>query len=455
MANDDGRIRLLNENPVRTERDFVLYWMQASQRVSDNPALAHAVEVSREINRPVVVYFGLTPSYPEANRRHFRFLLDGINDVSRRLESLRIPFRMFIGELPDVVLENADGACVIVTDRGYLRHQREWRTSVAERCDVRVVQVESDVVVPIESASDKEEYAARTIRKKITEQVDRFLETWPVSKVDTVEPDLPDGIDLASFELEALDIEQTPGPVEDVRGGEESALALLDEFLESRFSEYDERRNEITARTTTELSPYLHFGQISPTTILLRAREIADPDDPNLEALEEELIVRRELACNFVFYNDSYDSYDALPDWARTSLDEHRDDPREYTYELDALESAETHDRYWNAAMREMVRTGRMQNYMRMYWGKKVLEWSRTPEEAFEHLLLLNNRYFLDGRDPNSYANVAWIFGKHDRPWQERPIYGKVRYMNANGLRRKFDPERYAEMFGDPDDHSS
>jgi deoxyribodipyrimidine photo-lyase len=192
------------------------------------------------------------------------------------------------------------------------------------------------------------------------------------------------------------------------------------------------------------MSKYLHFGQISPIWLALTARRAKTKED-NIEAFVEELVVRRELSMNFVLYTPDYDSYSNLPDWAKKTLEEHRDDEREHTYTRKQLESAETHDEYWNAAMKEMVHTGYMHNYMRMYWGKKFLEWSNTPEHAYRTTLYLNNKYFLDGRDPNSFANVAWIFGQHDRGWTEREVYGKVRYMSASGLERKTKPDQYIE----------
>jgi deoxyribodipyrimidine photo-lyase len=225
-------------------------------------------------------------------------------------------------------------------------------------------------------------------------------------------------------------------------GGPLQARKLLDRFISRGLLTYDEERSAPALDATSHLSPYLHFGQIPPLEVALAAA-----DSAGAAGFLEELIVRRELAMNFVHYNERYDEYSAVPDWARRTLDEHRQDPRPALYSLEQLEQARTDDPYWNAAMREMLRTGFMHNTMRMYWGKKIIEWSRTPEEAFHRMLALNNKYFVDGRDPVSFANVHWCFGKHDRPFAERAVFGKVRYMNAAGLKRKYDMAAYVGRY--------
>jgi deoxyribodipyrimidine photo-lyase len=240
--------------------------------------------------------------------------------------------------------------------------------------------------------------------------------------------------------MASLDIDRTVQPVTGYVGGASQALARLKDFLEHKLDHFTDLRNDPSQDFCSGLSPYLHFGQISPLTMALQVRAT---DSPGKDALIEELIVRRELAFNFVHYNPRYDQYDGLAPWALRTLNFHAKDHREFLYTPEQFEQADTHDPYWNAAQREMVVTGRMHGYMRMYWGKKILEWSKTPKEAFDTALYLNNKYELDGRDPNGYAGVAWCFGQHDRAWGERPVYGKVRYMNANGLKRKFNIEAY------------
>jgi deoxyribodipyrimidine photo-lyase len=228
--------------------------------------------------------------------------------------------------------------------------------------------------------------------------------------------------------------------VHGLHGGTKEAERYLDDFIDQKLDHFAELRNDPSLDTLSNMSPYLHFGQISPLYVALR---ISREASPGKEAYLEELIVRRELSMNYVFYNPQYDSFEGLPEWAKKTLSEHGNDGREYTYTLKDLEGEKTHDPYWNAAQKEMRVTGKMHGYMRMYWGKKILEWSRTPEEGFKNALFLNNKYELDGRDPSGFTGVAWCFGKHDRPWGERKIFGKVRYMNAAGLKRKFNVEGY------------
>jgi deoxyribodipyrimidine photo-lyase len=240
-----------------------------------------------------------------------------------------------------------------------------------------------------------------------------------------------------------LKIDGSVTPVDSFRGGASQAEQHLEGFIATKLKDYAERRSDPSLNLGSHMSPYLHFGQISPLYIALKVRQARGQSKKAKDAYLEELVVRRELSMNFVQYNDTYDTFDALPQWAKDTLKAHQKDRREYVYNLEEWETARTHDPYWNAAQQEMVATGKMHNYMRMYWGKKILEWSKTPEEGYRIALYLNNKYELDGRDPNGFAGVAWCFGKHDRAWKERPVFGKVRYMNAAGLRRKFDIETY------------
>jgi deoxyribodipyrimidine photo-lyase len=439
------RIRKLNDEAPRKGR-FVLYWMQASQRTEYNHALEYAVSVANELRIPVVVLFGLTEGFPEANLRHYTFMLEGLKEVEASLAKRGIRFVLQRRSPEKAACDMAKEASLVVTDRGYLRIQKAWREHVARFAPCPVFQVESDVVIPVEAASPKEEYAAATLRPKINRLLDTYLlplgET-PVAK-DSLSMDLG-GLpaDDPGKLLKGLKIDKAVPPVKSLQGGTSRAGALLDDFIEKRLRHYADRRNEPGLDFSSHMSPYLHFGQISPLYIALKVRGKKGVSEECKKAYLEELVVRRELSMNFVHYNPLYDTPEALPDWARKTLREHGKDRREYLYSLPDLEGARTHDPYWNAAQDEMVATGRMHNYMRMYWGKKILEWSTTPDEAFRRALYLNNRYELDGRDPNGFAGVAWCFGKHDRPWSERKIFGKVRYMNAAGLERKFDMGAY------------
>jgi deoxyribodipyrimidine photo-lyase len=355
-----------------------------------------------------------------------------------------------------VALGLADEAALLVCDRGYLRHQKEWRERVAAEAPCPVERVEGEVVVPVETVTDKREYAARTIRPRIHEHLDRFLVELDTTSVDDRSgPELaretggdPGALDPSDVDgiLDTLELDRSVPAVSHLwTGGTRAARERLRRFRDDRLARYTENRNQPQTDDVSEISPYLHFGQLSPVYACLWITESGAGSQEDRDTFLEELVVRRELAMNYVHFEPEYDSFDALPDWALTTMSEHADDEREHLYTREELEEARTHDPYWNAAMREMRYTGFMHNYMRMYWGKKILEWTPSHEEAYETTLFLNNRYFLDGRDPASFSNVAWIFGLHDRAWTEREVFGKLRYMNANGLKRKADPEAYVE----------
>jgi deoxyribodipyrimidine photo-lyase len=421
--------------------------MQQSQRARFNPALEFAIREANDRGLPVVVGFGLMDDYPEANARHYAFMLQGLQEVARDLIKRRIKFVMRKGSPGSVALGLARQASLVVCDRGYLRHQQQWCSRVAQAADCAVIQVEGDVVVPVEVASNKEEVGARTLRSKLHRTWDQFLTKLPAARVKKNGRSLrisgdSDPLD-AEGTLARLQVDHGVRPVSRFRGGTSEARRRLDQFLRTDLAGYGTTRNEPADWQSSMLSPYLHFGQISPVEVGLAARQSRRGKKADREAFLEELIVRRELSMNFVRFNSKYDSFGCLPGWARKTLDEHGGDSRPHVYTRPQLESAKTHDPYWNAAMREMVHTGFMHNYMRMYWGKKILEWTKTPQAGYRRTLYLNNKYFLDGRDPNSYAGVAWCFGLHDRAWTERKIFGKVRYMNDRGLERKFDMERY------------
>jgi deoxyribodipyrimidine photo-lyase len=387
--------------------------------------------------------------YPEANLRHYTFMLEGLQETRTALAAQGIKMVAQLGAPPDVALALGQEASLIVCDRGYLRHQKAWRTQVARSATCCVVQVESDVVVPVEVVSNKAEYAARTIRPKIHKRLKDYLIPFKPSTV--IKPS--SGLKINTLDLKDIDaalkklaLDPSVGPATPFfKGGSSQGKATFDRFINTHLAHYVENGNQPQTDDISCMSPYLHFGQIAPLYLALRINAAGNRLAEARDAYLEELIVRRELAMNFVNYTPAYSSFSALPQWAQVTLKQHQNDPREYVYSRRQLESAATHDDYWNAAMREMKYTGFMHNYMRMYWGKKILEWSKTPAHAFRTTLALNNKYFLDGRDPNSYAGVAWIFGTHDRAWGERPIFGKIRYMAASGLERKCDIQGYVD----------
>ena len=424
---------------------YVLYWMQASVRTHFNHALEYAAEQANALRLPLVVAFGLTPAYPEANARSYTFLLEGLRDVQAALRERNVAFVVRLGHPPAVMLELAQAASLVVTDAGYLRVARTWRAWLAARLSVPFIQVESGAVVPVRAASTKQEWAARTLRPRIHRLLERYAVPLDVRPLSVGALGLLDGLDVSDPQrvLESLDVDGSVPPGTE-RGGEVLAQARLHDFLEGGLDSYGTRRNDPNEDGSSRLSAYLHYGHLSPLQALLAARETGGE---GLDAFTEELVVRRELSFNLCWYNPGYDQYAGLPEWARATLAEHASDPREALYDRAALDAALTHDPYWNAAQNQLVRTGRMHNYLRMYWGKKVLAWSQTPQQAYDTLIFLNNRYATDGRNANSYAGIDWIFGTHDRPWGRRPVFGTVRSMVASGLKRKFDADAYARRW--------
>ena len=436
------RVKHLNDKPY-CDGKLVIYWMQASQREEYNHALEYAIDLANELKMTLVVLFVVTGNFPEANLRHYSFMLEGLLEVKAALAKRGINLIVKTGIPETEVAKFANQAAVVVTDRGYTRIQRLWRRAAAGRLNCRFTEVESDIVVPVETASDKEEYSAATIRKKINRRLDNFLVPVRKRRLRILSKGLAFkslAIENSDMLLKKLKIDCSVSRTTFFQGGTSEAKKRLRHFLNHGLEVYNENRNDPSMNGQSDLSSYLHFGQISPLHMVLEAKKI---NSPSVDSFLEELIIRRELAMNFAYYNDNYDNYNCLPDWCRRTLAKHAGDKREYLYSLEQFETARTHDHFWNSAQSEMVITGKMQGYMRMYWGKKILEWSRSPEEAFVTALYLNNKYELDGRDPNGFAGVAWCFGKHDRPWQERPIYGTIRYMSADGLNRKFDMKKY------------
>ncbi len=443
---ENNRLWIYRPGQPVSGKKYVLYWMQQAQRTAYNLALDWALMAARDCQLPLVVAFALTPTFPGANARHYQFMFEGLADVEQALQKRNIPFVIRLGNPPDVIPELARDAALLVGDIGYLRIQRAWRKQIAEKIDCPFSAIETDVVVPIRLVSDKEEYAARTIRPKIHRHWKRFIEE-PLQAPQKNRPlQNPPASDIKPCDgIADLPIDRCIAPVDAWKGGQNAAQKQLASFLRTGLATYDTDRNDPANNLCSNMSPYLHFGQIAALDI---ARQVLAAKAPT-EATEcylEELIVRRELSMNFVYFNTGYDKYEkAVPEWAQKTLAKHANDKRATTYTREQLENAKTHDTYWNAAQMEMVQCGKMHNYMRMYWGKKVIEWTESPEEAFQILIEMNDRYEIDGRDANGYTGVSWCFGKHDRPWTERDIFGTVRYMAASGLERKFKIQKYVD----------
>jgi deoxyribodipyrimidine photo-lyase len=429
------------------EGSCVVYWMQRAQRGIDNPALNVAIQAANELQKPLAVFFGLHPKYPNANLRHYAFLLEGLPETAQKIEQRGAAF-IFRPYPKNNLLAFCDEvkACMVIGDENPMRQPEGWRKSAAEKLRIPFWTVDADVVVPVK-LFEKEEYAARTIRPKIHRLLDVFLQ--PVSKPRAYYQfkRKPESVPIEAAKiLASLPFDRSVQPVTYFKGGSQEATKRLRSFIKKRLASYHIDRNFPELDATSSLSAYLHFGHISPVTVALAVKDADAPQEAR-DAYLEELIVRRELAINFVAHNPAYDRLQGVPNWAQKTLAEGADDIRPHLYTASQLESAATADELWNASQIEMMVTGKMQGYLRMYWAKKILEWTQTPEEAFDVALRLNDKYELDGRDPNGYTGIAWaIGGKHDRPWApRRAVFGLVRYMSAAGMARKFDVKAYIQ----------
>ena len=426
----------------------VVYWMQRAQRALDNPALDVAVNAANLLKQPIVIFFAPVPFYPHANLRHYTFLAQGISDIAERARKRGIGF--VLRRYPDHSLLKFCAevkASLVIGDENPMREPNHWRDVTAKKLSLPLWTVDADVIVP-SKLLEKEQYAARVIRPRLQRRLEEFLAPpsnakakieWQKSRSLRALAD--DGfLDLTE---DWKDLDRSVQPVDSFRGGTTEALKLLRQFLSRKLTVYPEHHGKPELDGTSRLSPYLHFGHIGPHTVAL-AVENSDAPRAAKDDFLDQLITWRELSINFVHFNPLYDSIESSPDWAHRTLASHAHDKRLITYSRKQLEHAETHDDLWNAAQRQMLHAGWMHNYMRMYWAKKILEWSPSPATAYQTAVYLNDKYFLDGRDPNGYAGIAWaIAGKFDRPWFERPIFGTIRYMSEGAARKKFDADKY------------
>ncbi len=448
------RVAQLNERAVNLRARYVLYWMQMYKRVDNNHALIYAIRKANECKLPLVVYEGLKYYYPWASDRIHTFILEGVEEKRTAFEAIGIRYVFYLQKDADspkqTVAKLAKDAALIVTDDFPCFIIPEHNRRIAERAEIPVYAVDSNGVIPM-SRFDEEEYAAYTIRPKINKLLDRYLAPLPNEMVDIpsvgLEVDCPEtlvtGDTLASLVAEC-DIDHSVAPSKHYHGGTSEGRKRLNKFVEEILPDYDKARSKPDRDGSSRLSSYLHFGFLSPIEIALAVQN-ADAPQESIDAYLEELIVRRELSFNMTRHNPHYDSLAALPAWVQKTMREHAEDERSHHYSLEQLEAGETHDELWNAAQREIAVTGEMHNYVRMLWGKNVIAWSPSYEVAFETLVHLNNKYCLDGRDPNSYAGILWCFGKHDRPWMKRPVFGTIRYMTSGSTGKKFDSKKYIE----------
>ncbi len=449
------RVVALNDKPVNRGARYVLYWMQMFKRVDNNHALIWAIRKANELKLPLVVYEGLKYYYPWASDRLHTFILEGVEEKLREFERLGIRYIFYLqkdaSSPRNTVASLAKDAALIVTDEFPCFIIPEHNRRIAERAEIAVHAVDSNGIIPM-SKFDKEEYAAYTIRPKINRLLDNYLKPLPLETVErsSIGIDIGDRFettvtaDTIAQLVAECDIDHSVAPSPIYHGGAVNGRAKLGRFVTDILCNYETGRSKPDRDGSSRLSAYLHFGFLSPLEIALAVRD-TDAPQGSKDAYLEELIVRRELSYNMTRHNPNYDSLKALPPWVQKTMREHATDERQFTYKLEQLENGKTHDELWNAAQREMVATGEMHNYVRMLWGKNVIAWSPSYEVAFETLVHLNNKYCLDGRNPNSYAGILWCFGKHDRPWMERPVFGTIRYMTSGSTGKKFDSKKYIE----------
>ncbi|WP_417736580.1 deoxyribodipyrimidine photolyase [Rosistilla oblonga] len=480
----DLRIRDLNAHPVRPDGQFVLYWMIANRRTRYNFSLQHAASLAQELGRPLIVLEALRCDYPWASDRLHRFVLQGMADNRAALADSNLRYYAYVepsvGDGRGLIQQFARDACAIVTDDFPCFFIPAMLRLVSRQVDVAMQAVDSNGLLPIRAtekvfarAHDFRRFLQKNLKPHLSEMPklaplqgfrlsppppipDAILERWPEA-TDTM-------LEASPEQLSALPIDHDVGPAA-FDGGSVAAAATLDSFISQRLPRYGEGRNQPESDASSGLSPYLHFGQISTHDVFaaIVEREQWSPDrlaakasgsregwwgmSEEAESFLDELITWREVGFNFCVHRRDYDRYESLPDWAQQTLGEHADDEREFIYSLEEFEAAKTHDDLWNAAQRQLVREGRMHNYLRMLWGKKILEWTPTPQAALQVMLELNNKYAVDGRDPNSYSGIFWVLGRYDRAWQERDVFGKIRFMSSENTARKLKVKKYLQRY--------
>jgi deoxyribodipyrimidine photo-lyase len=472
------RMRAVNDAAIREDCDYVLYWMIAYRRTRFNFSLDRAIEWARRLRKPLVVFEPLTCSYPWASDRLHQFVIDGMNDNALALAKSPATYLRYIeprhGKGKRMLDALSSRACVVVTDDFPAFFLPHLVRAAAERLDVRLEAVDSNGLLPLRAASRVYPTAA-TFRRHLQRALREHLVTFPkrdpfkgirLARLKALPRNILERWPDRELPLEDLPIDHSV-PAAGTRGGMKAGCALLKRFLTRHLDRYASERSHPDAEATSDMSPYLHFGHVSAHEIFAALAAKEDWSVAKLprsatgkregwwkmrqpaEAFLDELVTWRELGFNFAAHRGDYDQYGSLPSWARSTLEKHELDRRDHRYNLRQFESAQTHDPLWNAAQRELVRDGRIHGYLRMLWGKKILEWSASPADALRIMIELNNKYALDGRDPNSYSGIFWILGRYDRPWPERPIFGTIRYMSSESARRKLRLKKYLEEWGD------
>lgn len=479
------RIHPLNDAPVREEGDYVLYWMVAYRRLSWSFALDRAVDRARELDRPLVVLEALRAGYEWASDRHHCFVLDGMREHRDALEGSPVVYHAYVEPEPGagkgLLATLAERASVVVTDVYPAFFLPRMQEAAARAVDVRLEAVDSCGLLPL-AAADRTFSAAYHFRRHLHKTLGEHLGERPVARPLGERP-LPDPVELDptvherwpaatdrlldrdADALAELPIDHGVPPVE-ARGGSLPARERLAAFLDGKLARYPDERNDPDADVQSGLSPWLHWGHLSSHEVF---EAVADAEgwsparisgqtdgkrhgwwgmSEAAEAFLDELVTWRELGFNYCWHEPAYADYETLPEWARETLEQHQDDPREHVYTLEEFRDAATHDELWNAAQRQLLHEGIIHNYLRMLWGKKILEWTESPRDALEIMVELNNRFAVDGRDPNSWSGIFWCLGRFDRGWPEREVYGKVRSMTSASTRRKVSLDRYLERWG-------
>ena len=479
------RVFSRNKKAPSTDGDYVLYWMQTNRRFQYNYALEYAVGWANKLDKPLLIYEGLNSDYPWAADRFHHFIMEGMAENLEYAQEQDLNYYSYLEDEPGaghgLLYQLADNAAAVISDEYPVYIIREHNEKVGPKLDVPYITVDSNGLIPL-GVTDKAPYNAYFFRKIMQRN---FLECYtnppkqhPLDELENRKnieldqnfldqyPQAKEHLQNAEKFISSLPINHEVGKIE-LKGTRQAALGKLGQFIRYGLSKYDDHRNDPDEDAASGLSPWLHFGKISEYEIVNTVLDhqpknwtldnITDNNgstggffngDPNVDGFLDEVITWREVGFHFAHHEPNYDQYETLPDWALETLEEHRDDPREYIYELEEFAQSQTHDEIWNAAQTQLREEGVMQNYLRMLWGKKVLEWTPNPETALAYLIELNNRYAIDGRDPNSYSGIFWIFGRFDRAWQERPIYGKTRYMTSDSTRKKLKLKQYLQKYG-------
>ncbi|MFX1470389.1 MAG: deoxyribodipyrimidine photo-lyase [Promethearchaeota archaeon] len=441
------RVKLLNK--YQEGIGPIVYWMSRDQRIQDNWALLFAQEKALKSKQPLIVIFCLQQGFLDATQRIYNFMFEGLKQIDQNLNSLNIPFIILKGKSERKIIEFTENFKVssIITDFSPLLIKREWINGLLDQLKIPIFEVDTHNIIPCWEVSNKKEYAAYTLRTKIQKKLNYYLDQFPDVKMHPYEWN--NYYKKIDWEKLKNHLKVNKNDVQSIRfkAGETEATLILNQFLEGKLKSYNQNRNDPNLNGTSDLSPFLHFGHISAQRVVLKAQKVVKFS--NLKnSFYDEIIVRRELSDNYCYYESNYDNVNGFHEWAIETLSFHQKDKRDYIYTLEEFETAKTHDNLWNAAQMQMVKTGKMHGYLRMYWGKKILEWTETPEIAMKIAIYLNNKYELDGRDPNGYAGIAWsIGGVHDRAWNERKVFGKIRYMSYNGMKRKFNINKFIDKY--------